>query len=64
MAIEFLIEDKEIIPIDIGTHDRVYQIWMESDELLDFGNSRFKMRPRFHVSSAATPTASITVFLE
>jgi mRNA-degrading endonuclease YafQ of YafQ-DinJ toxin-antitoxin module len=24
LTIEFLIDDKEIIPIDIGTHDRVY----------------------------------------
>ncbi len=24
LAIEFLIDDEEIIPIDIGTHDRVY----------------------------------------
>lgn len=24
LTIEFLIDDKEIIPVDIGTHDRVY----------------------------------------
>ena len=24
LTIEFLIDDKEIIPIDIGTHDRVH----------------------------------------
>jgi len=39
---QILLDDKVIIPIDIGTHDRVYWIWMELDELLDFG--KFKIQ--------------------
>jgi len=27
LTIEFLVDDEEIIPIDIGTHDRVYEFW-------------------------------------
>ena len=40
LTIKFLIDDKEIIPIDIGTHDRVYEVCMESDEFLDFRKFR------------------------
>jgi hypothetical protein len=42
LTIEFLIDDKEIIPIDIGTRDQVYWIWMKLDEFLDFG--KFKIQ--------------------
>jgi len=42
-----LLDEKVIIPIDIGTHDRVYWVWMELDEFLERG--KFKMRPRFTV---------------
>ncbi len=42
LTIEFLIDAKEIIPIDIGMHDRVYWIWMELDELLERG--KFKIQ--------------------
>lgn len=39
---QILLADKVIIPIYIRTHDRVYWIWMELDELLDFG--KFKIQ--------------------